>query len=320
MGVDLSGAEVQPPDATNKDIEWKVTSGPGVITGSKLTATSAGDVELTATIANGTAQGTAFIKTFTFQFKALDPNQRVVSFNAHGGAPAPEAQAVDVNGHAVKPADMKKTGYDFGGWFTKNGEANDWGNEWNFAADAVTDHIELYAKWTPASYQIAYHLDGGTNDAANPAGYTIESETITLKDPARNGYRFGGWYEKDDWSGSAVISIPKGSHGNKTFYARWIPSTGNINITFAGPEDEAITLGDNQTLSWAANDSLTITAPTGYASYQWLVDGMVDESVTGNEFAKDARDFTIKRHTVTVRVKTAGGRWYSKETTFTVSR
>ena len=45
------------------------------------------------------------------------------------------------------------------------------------------------------SYTITYELDGGTNAPENPAGYNVETGTITLKDPAKAGYTFAGWYK-----------------------------------------------------------------------------------------------------------------------------
>jgi endo-1,4-beta-xylanase len=67
--VSLVGAVAQPADATNKTpIVWSVkTAGAGVatITGTSFTPTSTGTVTLTATIANGSALGTAFAREFT---------------------------------------------------------------------------------------------------------------------------------------------------------------------------------------------------------------------------------------------------------------
>jgi hypothetical protein len=64
--VDLSGASVEPSAATNKTIVWSVTSAgdTGVTTagivGGKFTPAGTGNLVLTATIANGSAVGTAF--------------------------------------------------------------------------------------------------------------------------------------------------------------------------------------------------------------------------------------------------------------------
>ena len=75
-------------------------------------------------------------------------------------------------------------------------------------------------------YTITYvNVDGATNE--NPASYNVETETITLKDPAKAGYTFEGWYMAEDFTGNAVTEIVQGTTGNITLYAKWeqIPFT-----------------------------------------------------------------------------------------------
>ena len=74
------------------------------------------------------------------------------------------------------------------------------------------------------SYTITYELDGGTNAPENPAGYNVETETITLKAPTKDGFAFTGWFESPDFSTTEVKEITQGSTGDKTLYARWIQS------------------------------------------------------------------------------------------------
>ena len=64
-------------------------------------------------------------------------------------------------------------------------------------------------------------MDGGTNAPENPAGYNVESETITLKDPAKPGYTFAGWYKDGEFT-TQVTEIPQGTTGDITLYAKWI--------------------------------------------------------------------------------------------------
>jgi hypothetical protein len=66
----LSGT-VEPADATNKTIEWRVTSAgttgvtTGPITGTSITPTGTGTITLLAAISDGTAAGTGYTKTVT---------------------------------------------------------------------------------------------------------------------------------------------------------------------------------------------------------------------------------------------------------------
>jgi endo-1,4-beta-xylanase len=87
--VDLSGAVVAPGNATNKTIVWTVqdagTTGVGNagIVNNKFTPASAGTLTLTATIANGTAEGTAFAKE-DFAIIISPPNTFVPVTNITG--------------------------------------------------------------------------------------------------------------------------------------------------------------------------------------------------------------------------------------------
>jgi len=67
---------VTPSNATNKDIVWELTDAGATgatLTGNKITATTTGTLKVKATIANGTAQGTAFtsLNEFPIEFKLV---------------------------------------------------------------------------------------------------------------------------------------------------------------------------------------------------------------------------------------------------------
>ncbi len=69
-------------------------------------------------------------------------------------------------------------------------------------------------------YAIEWHLNGGTQNPANPDTYTAE-DGLVLADPSRSGYTFDGWYTNADLSGQKVTNIPKNSTQKKIFYAGW---------------------------------------------------------------------------------------------------
>jgi len=99
--------------------------------------------------------------------------------------------------------DPSRAGYTFLRW-----------TEGNTIAKGETGAKTFTAEWSDAiAYDITYVLNGGTNDATNPATYTVDSPTITLKNPTRAGYTFNGWTPSDN--------IPAGSTGNKEFTATW---------------------------------------------------------------------------------------------------
>ena len=123
---------------------------------------------------------------------------------------------------------MMRTGYTFAGWYSE--------------AAFTTEVIELpmgsagdttfYAKWEAISYSITYELNSGTNATANPSTYTIETATITLADPTREGYTFAGWYTEATFT-TKVTELATGSTGNKTFHAKWEEIVSGIGETLS---------------------------------------------------------------------------------------
>jgi len=96
---------------------------------------------------------------------------------------------------------------------------------------------------TPITYTISYTLNGGTNNSDNPASYTIETDTITLKSATRSDYLFDAWYAEASFT-NKVTQIVKGSTGNKTFYAKW-----NKCPDHATCENNTITCEENYNLT-----------------------------------------------------------------------
>ena len=113
------------------------------------------------------------------------------------------------------PTPPERQGYIFSGWYE--------------GADPVvlpaiplgsTGKKKFTAVWTPVEYNIKYNLNGGTIADGDTDIYTVQ-ERVTLKTPTREGYKFIGWYDNAAFEGEAVNNIPKGSTGDKEFWAKW---------------------------------------------------------------------------------------------------
>ncbi|MBO4357572.1 MAG: InlB B-repeat-containing protein [Candidatus Methanomethylophilaceae archaeon] len=68
-------------------------------------------------------------------------------------------------------------------------------------------------------YDITYILNDGTNSDDNPSRYNVGDE-IEFKDPTREGFIFIGWFSDADLT-NEMNSIPKGTTGDITIYAKW---------------------------------------------------------------------------------------------------
>ena len=86
--------------------------------------------------------------------------------------------------------DPTKENYVFNGWYTDL----TYTEKVYEITQGSAGNRTIYAKWTPKSFDISYETNGGTNNVENPATYTIETPTFTLKDPTRENYDFAGWF------------------------------------------------------------------------------------------------------------------------------
>ena len=111
-------------------------------------------------------------------------------------------------------------GYTFMGWYDSNGtKLSDNTTYTGYLPKSTTT---VYAYFDENSYTITYNnMTGATNHASNPSSYSVTSSTITLQTPTKSGYGFGGWYS-DASCTTRVWTIPTGSTGNKTLYAKWL--------------------------------------------------------------------------------------------------
>jgi len=117
-----------------------------------------------------------------------------IDFDLDGGSSSSYSGPIQVNEGegSFLFYDVIKEGHIFRGWMVSNELVFDEnGNQINEIP--WSDNLIFKAKWEEETYPIYYILDGGTNHEDNPdcIGY---NETIILKNPAKTGYLFIGWY------------------------------------------------------------------------------------------------------------------------------
>ncbi len=187
-------------------------------------------------------------------------NYFTVSYILDGGTNSPSnptSYTIDSNKIALQ--EPTRTGYDFIGWTYNGKTVTEVDPTW-------IDNATLVANWRTHTYSITYELNGGTNNSSNPATYTIESNTITLKDPTRNGYTFAGWYKTSTFS-NQVTTINKGSYGDLVFYAKWAPISYSITYNLDGG-----TNASSNPNTYTIESAFTFAAPskTGYTFLGWF--------------------------------------------------
>ena len=154
-----------------------------------------------------------------------------ITFNANGGTCATASKTV-VRGccYDVLP-DASRTGYICVGWFTDATGGNQ-----VTASDIPTSSHPLYAQWVEDTsaggsavwetvyYKIRLVTNGGTVASSYSAlkyQQGVAKALPTAAEVTKAGVTFGGWYETEDFSGSAVTTIPASATGSKKYFARW---------------------------------------------------------------------------------------------------
>ena len=118
----------------------------------------------------------------------------------------------------LRGALFTRTGYTQVGWATVDGGEKVYAFGGGYTTNAA---LTLYPVWQTDTYTITYDLDRGTADD-NPTGYTVETETFTLKNPTRPGYIFSGWSGTGlTGENNLTVTIEKGSTGNRSYTAHW---------------------------------------------------------------------------------------------------
>ncbi len=143
-----------------------------------------------------------------------DTSDIVVSFNTQGGDSI--LPKIVVSGETVRrPADPKRLGCIFAGWY-KEATCN---NAWNFDTDRVTQNTTLYADWT-VLFNVAFDVQ--TSGIVSPELQIVAEGTTVVRpaDPYRSGYTFNAWYKDESctnlWNFASDV-VTK----NITLYAKW---------------------------------------------------------------------------------------------------
>ena len=231
-------ATVKPEKATNKAVTWS-SNKPDVAAvdkDGKVTAHKAGEAVVTVKTEDGDKVASCTVRVLT---------RYTITYHLNDGtndSGNPANYTVETETITLK--DAERTGYTFVGWYEK---ADFTGEKVTRLTKGSTGNKELWAKFLE-NYTITYNLNGGSH-SGNPAHYTVETETITLKDATKTGHTFMGWYEKADFTGEKVTQIVKGISGNKEFWAKWeikkysvtfsvdgIPANGTIKAEVDGSE------------------------------------------------------------------------------------
>lgn len=209
-----------------------------------------------------------------------------------------------------------RSGYTQTGWATADGGEKVYDFGGSYTADEA---LTLYPVWQMDTYAITYALDGGTAAQGNPDSYTVETDTITLKNPTRPGFTFTGWSGTGlTGENNTTVAIEKGSTGDRAYKAHWRFNPTSTGGGFGSSTSTiGATAGTGGTISPAGSVSVrrgqdqtfTITPDKGYAIADVKVDGKSVGAVTSYTFRNVTAGHSIQATFVrtTASANTADG-------------
>lgn len=272
-----------------------------------------------------TANGTLSANYGNVTLKAVyTANKYTLNFNLNtpaGAVTEPECEkdsiTVTFNAAAGNLPVPTLDGYTFAGWFT---EATGGSQVTASTVYTTADDSTVYAKWTPATYNIIYNENGGSTVADGT--YTIEGGTLAAGN-SLTGYTFshwevvadsGNWVAGDAFDASADIT---GKYGNVELKAVWASNDYTVSFDLNDTTGVGSATADKTTVvatfnkPLGVNENLPVASRNGYTFIGWFTAADGGEQVTADTVYTTAGETTYYAHwelvTYTVTFDTDNG-------------
>jgi uncharacterized repeat protein (TIGR02543 family) len=210
------------------------------------------------------------------------PNTYTASFDAGGGSDA--IQVSFVTGENVEaPATPTQRGYTFAGWsFIVDGAAVGFPY-----SPSGLGNLSFYARWIPNTYAVTYHYnDATTGKKVQSATYTTATQAITLPNPAKHGFTFGGWYEDEGYTQKAgdagLTYAPSGDIQAVNLYAKWVMKRFSRLVS-------PVVKGKSS-VGYVLTTAVTPFGAGAAYSYQWLRNGVPIQGAADRKYVLTPAD------------------------------
>lgn len=257
-------------------------------------------------------KGSTGDKTYNANWKAID---YTISYDLQGGIMSGQKTSYNIETPTFSIPTPTKNGYTFLGWT---------GTDLTSASKSVTikqgsiGNRTYKANWKAINYSISYDLQGGSI-SNQPTSYNIESDTISIPKPTKNGYTFIGWTGSNGNTPQVNVTIPKGSTGNKSYKANWSAVNYSISYNLDGGTIKGAPTSYN-----IETPTFTIPQPTrsGYTFEGWTGTGLsgLTKNVSVSKGSTGNRTYTAhwKVITYSITYDLQGGSISGQPTSYTI--
>lgn len=188
-----------------------------------------------------------------------------VTLDASGGDPIRPIQYTVESEAFLLPTPVR-TGYIFLGW---TGEGITEPQKSMEIPQGSTGDRTYTANWQVIEYTVTLDVSGG--DPLDPITYTVETPVI-LPTPTSTGYTFLGWTGEGETAPQPTVVLPKGTTGDKIYFANW-----EVNIYAITLDTSGGNALDNIRYT-VKSDPIILPTPTrnGYEFSGWTGEGIVN--------------------------------------------
>lgn len=176
----------------------------------------------------------------------------------------------------------------------------------NVVFDSVTAKTVTFV-YTPINYTISYEYYGGSVATANKTSYNIETASFTLTQPTKTGHTFNGYTGTDLSTSTKVVTIPKGSTGNRSYTARWTINQYTVRFLI---DDDFGSRVETRTYTYGQLfGTLPTVIRTGYTFLGWFTEPNGGYQISSSDRVTKSADYyqCINPNHYTVRYHPNGG-------------
>ena len=217
-------------------------------------------------------QDKVYIATFTSQLRkyVITFGENVVVEKIAGGNII-SGEEIDY-GTQIKVIYQESLGYEKTKFMVNDDEVEN-----NYVVIVMSDINVKYVE-EAISYSIIYNLNDG-KISEEKQSYTIEDETFALPTPTKEGYEFIGWTWEGQNEPQTIVTIEKGTTGNKEYTANW--KTIEYKITYFLNEG---TMSDEIKTYTIESEDITLPTPTkqGYEFIGWTGTDLSSQTLVVN--------------------------------------